>query len=214
MYLNFNTNISSIFNGACCRINKTEFLWSTVLSDLLLAASSLFIALLLVRINVWPAMSFALIGFAATCGTARFAGFKKPTYLPFAHKYLFWAFNAIGIPMLTVGYLNKVGLKDFTTFFIVCAAMMIIIQFYSEENITQYITLSLDVCCVITCLFLCTFVKFSRLGILGFILFIIAGCFVKTTVYYGRIPGIDVFHYLLTVGNLSLFFSIWEFSAL
>ena len=180
--------------------------YSTSLSDALLALCSLYIAWKLCITNLFPAIAFTLIALAATCGCLRFAGIRWPSQLISWHKYLSWASGAFGVPCIVVGYC-RISYLNMAANILLCLAIttLLIEKFMNDKRFIETVVLFVNASAVLTCLYTCLFVRFSLCGCLGIVLYVLAGTVVKTEGYYGSIPKVDIFHYMLAIGNVAFF---------
>lgn len=181
--------------------------YSTSLSDALLAISAFCVARQLQAVMLWPTVGFILIGLAATIGCIRFAGLTYPAQLVSWHKYLSWVSNAFGVPAIVVGYCKLARLNSIANA-VLCMAMAVLVmeKYVKDKKFIDRATLGVSGIATLLCLIVCLFVRFSLGGLIGMSLYVYAGLVVKTIGYYGAIPRVDVFHYLLAVGNVAFLY--------
>lgn len=181
---------------------------SVVLSECLLAFSAAFCAGKLYVSHVYATISFVIIAVAALAGAARFGGSRQPSNLVFIHKNLFWLVDAVAVPLIVVSYLMKANIDKAAIAFIVAIALLPVMWLVSDKSTLSKITWIVDGSSLAGCLIVCAFIKYSPYGLTGIGLYAVAGILVTSEGYYGSVPRIDVFHYLLVIGNLAFTFGL------
>lgn len=182
---------------------------STVLSDCLLAFSAFVSAGKLYTVSTWSAIAFLIIGFAALAGAARFSGYQWPANLPSIHRFLFWAVNAVAVPLIAVGYLVQANQKNVAVGFLLAPVIMLCARMKAnlKESLLSKLTWIVVFASFAACIYVCSMIKFSIYGLTGAALYSVASV-VTSEGYFGPIPRVDIFHYLLTIGNLALMFGL------
>ncbi|WP_061223774.1 hypothetical protein [Leptospira weilii] len=193
---------------------------STVFSDFILSFVSIFVAIQIKNITSYSKavgfLGFIAIGISAGLGAIHFLGIEilDPIY-----RFSVGFASFVGVPLIGTGFFH-IGIKKLEKNFIYPIAGVFIFLYIIFGYIFLFPLLStaLGGVAMITVILVCIRknsgeTKIPALyGILGAILFILAGLVIGTTGSRGPILNVDIFHIVLAVAVYSLSVSLKRLS--
>ena len=176
---------------------------STSISDALLALSAFNACYNVASSSLNAMCGFFIIGAAATCGIYRFGCSAPSSNTVQFHQFLSWLASVLGMSLLAAAfhryYLNIIIANVHAA----AALALVLLQQHFAESHVMLITEALSSLAVISILILSILV-FNPYAIIGAVLYIVAGLVVGTNGAMYGIPCVDIFHYVLLVGNIAL----------
>ena len=176
---------------------------STAISDTAVALSAFNSAWRLRSIEPYAALGFLIIGSAASLGVLRFSQVDASDSLIGWHKYMAWVSACIGIPLISLSYLRQAGYIWFANGHLAASVATVIMKRFLSEEITKPCGDILGGAGVISILF-CSIRDLNEHGILGTVAYASASLAVGTEGWLWGFKRVDIFHYLLAVGNIAL----------
>lgn len=181
---------------------------STFVSDLFLSLVSLYVAFRFVGKSAIPARSalygFAIIGISAGLGSIHFLGFHT---LDDIYRFFVGLSGCLGVPLLGLAYFHfsfrSISEKTFFLFIAILFVLYLLFSYLSPLPI--YSTIVGGIAMVIV--LVSSIIRFPKhanaaiLGIVGAVLFIVAGLVIGTKGSTGPILNVDIFHILLAIAN-------------
>ncbi|CAH1780569.1 unnamed protein product [Owenia fusiformis] len=176
---------------------------STSLSDGILALSAFHATYTIGRGNLAASFGFALIGSAATAGVLKFSQESPTDNLIYIHTTLAWLSSLIGVPALGAAYCQHVELNSLANVHYALGIAAIIswnVLNYKLQNLASTAVggVALLSIAVICCL------KFNPTGIIGAVLYVVAGLVIGIEGTLFGVLRVDWFHYALAVANIAL----------
>ena len=182
---------------------------STSISDGFLALSAIHACWRLFGSSLCGVIGFLLVGSAAACGVYRFA-MKSPTKeTTEVHKYMSWFATVVGMSYLSAAYYRHEDMSLFANIHVALAFALVLLKRYLTEKVCALASELTSGFEVVSMLLFSVF-HFNPYGIIGSTLYIISGLVVKTKGQFHGIPRVDIFHYMLTVANISLMLGLTQ----
>ncbi len=177
--------------------------FSTAVSDALLALSSFHASIVLSSTNVSGLGGFLFIGLAACCGVQRFC-MKHPDEKSISrHTYLSWLASVLGLSCIAAAYYRSQGIPIVANAHIACAIAVVMLRSQLSENVLHVATEIVSSGAVVSTLLL-SLLMFNPFGIIGAMVYAVAGLVIGTEGDLYGILRVDLFHYALVLGNIAL----------
>ena len=182
---------------------------STAISDLFLSLISLHASHRLHEDTVPASLAFFIHSFAAALGVLHFGVFPRYAYLTKTHKYFSWLGNVLSCPLIAMSFCKHEEFNRLGNFFLALGISSIVVCSFMRTEFKEQIAQLLSTTSMVTVLLLSLY-KFKPYGIIGTLLYSVAGLAVGVNGTCSRvnIPCVDVFHYVLCLGNLSLMLAL------
>ena len=176
---------------------------STSVSDGVLVLSAIHACWRLLGSSLCGVIGFFLVGSAAACGVYRFA-LKSPSKDAVkVHKYMSWFASVVGMSYLAAAYYRQHDISVFANVHVALAFAMVLLRRYLTEKARGIATEVISGFAVVSLLVFSIF-QFNPYGIIGAALYVISGLIIGTEGQLYGIQRVDIFHYLLAVGTISL----------
>ncbi|EMJ91921.1 DUF6962 family protein [Leptospira alstonii] len=193
---------------------------STVFSDFILSLVSVFAAIQIRNAASYSRTSgfvgFLTIGISAGLGTIHFFGIEllDPIY-----RFCVGLASFVGVPLIGIGFFH-IGIKKLerNTFYPIAGVLLILYVIFGYVFPFPLLSTVLGGAAMVTAILVCirknsgTTKVAALYGILGAILFILAGLAIGTTGSRGPILNVDIFHIVLAVAVYSLGVSLKRLS--
>ncbi|MBM9545489.1 hypothetical protein JWG40_00545 [Leptospira sp. 201903074] len=185
--------------------------FSTFLSDLILSLISLAMAYRFVGKSSIPSRSafygFAIIGISAGLGSIHFLGINT---LDSIYRFFVGLSGCVGVPLLGLAFFHFTfrSLSEKTFFLFIAVAFLLYLAFSYLYPLPIYSTVVGGLSMFI--ILISSLVRFPRksnaavMGIIGSVLFIVAGLVIGTKGSTGPVLNVDIFHILLAIANYCL----------
>ncbi|MBM9589766.1 hypothetical protein JWG41_04875 [Leptospira sp. 201903075] len=182
--------------------------FSTFLSDLILSLVSLAMAYRFVGKSSIPSRSalygLGIIGISAGLGSIHFLGINT---LDSIYRFFVGLSGTVGVPLLGLAFFHFTfrSLSEKTFFLFIALAFVLYLAFTYLYPLPIYPTVVGGISMFI--ILISSLVRFPRksnaavMGIIGSILFIVAGLVIGTKGSTGSILNVDIFHILLAIAN-------------
>ncbi|ABZ95256.1 Hypothetical protein LBF_2776 [Leptospira biflexa serovar Patoc strain 'Patoc 1 (Ames)'] len=181
---------------------------STFLTDLFLSLVSLSVAYRFVGKSAIPSRSalygFAIIGISAGLGAVHFLGFHA---LDDIYRFFVGLAGCLGVPLLGLAFFHfsfrSISEKTFFLFIGVLFGLYLVFSYVAPLPIYSTVVGGIAMAIVL----LSSIIRFPKhanaaiLGIVGAVLFILAGLVIGTKGSTGPILNVDIFHVLLAIAN-------------
>lgn len=181
----------------------------TAISDLVLAASALYVAYHILASHLIARIGFLIIGIAASCGTVRYALNNPPRNVIHYHDLFTWLSSMIGLPFISAMYMYLFDLPLVGFGLTICATLLVILWRPLPSDIKQRTPEIVSAFSLLAIITVC--IKHYNLhGIVGAVAYIASATMVGTR---GTISGwrcVDIFHYGIAFGNLGLFSGLYR----
>ncbi|TGM52905.1 hypothetical protein [Leptospira adleri] len=193
---------------------------STVFSDFILCIVSVFTALQLKNSTSYSKsagfLGFLLIGIPAGFGTVHFLGI---TFLDPIYRFTVELAGFVGVPLIGTGFFH-LGIRKLekNLLYPIAGVLFLIYIIFTYVAVFPLLSTALGGIAMGVAIFACirknsgTTKVPALYGILGAILFILAGLVIGTTGSRGPILNVDIFHIVLSVAVYSLGISLKRLS--
>lgn len=184
---------------------------STFLSDLFLSLVSLYVAFRFMGKSSIPSRSalygFAIIGISAGLGSIHFLGIHT---LDDIYRFFVGLSGCLGVPLLGLAFFHFTfrSISEKTFFLIMGILFVLYLVFSYLSPLPIYSTVIGGIAMVIV--LVSSIIRFPKnanagiMGIVGSVLFILAGLVIGTKGSTGPILNVDIFHVLLAIANYCL----------
>lgn len=185
--------------------------FSTFLSDLILSLVSLAMAYRFVGKSSIPSRSafygLSIIGISAGLGSIHFLGINT---LDSIYRFFVGLSGCVGVPLLGLSFFHFTfrSLSEKTFFLFIAVAFGFYLVFAYLYPLSLYPTVVGGLSMFI--ILISSLVRFPRksnaavMGIIGSVLFIVAGLVIGTKGSTGPVLNVDIFHILLAIANYCL----------
>lgn len=198
-----------IYLASCTKLVLIRaMVFSTFLSDLILSLVSLALAYRFVGKSSIPSRSalygLGIIGISAGLGSIHFLGINT---LDSIYRFFVGLSGTVGVPLLGLAFFHFTfrSLSEKTFFLFIALAFVLYLAFTYLYPLAIYPTVVGGISMFI--ILISSLVRFPRksnaavMGIIGSILFIVAGLVIGTKGSTGSILNVDIFHILLAIAN-------------
>lgn len=198
-----------IYLASCTKLVLIRaMVFSTFLSDLILSLVSLAMAYRFVGKSSIPSRSalygLGIIGISAGLGSIHFLGINT---LDSIYRFFVGLSGTVGVPLLGLAFFHFTfrSLSEKTFFLFIALAFVLYLAFTYLYPLAIYPTVVGGISMFI--ILISSLVRFPRksnaavMGIIGSILFIVAGLVIGTKGSTGSILNVDIFHILLAIAN-------------
>ncbi len=176
---------------------------SVAVSDALLSLTTLNAAYRVSGVSLVTALGFLLIATAAGCGVIRFSLPDPSTDIIAWHKHFSWLSSAVGVPFVAAGYCREANIVVVSHALTAGGIALALLQKYFNDQAIQTFSTVIAGCSLAS--IICVSIpQFNEFGIIGGILYLVAGLVVGTEGSIWGILKVDIFHVMLTLGNVSL----------
>lgn len=184
---------------------------STFLSDLFLSLVSLFVAFQFVGKSAIPSRSafygFAIIGISAGLGAIHFLGIST---LDSIYKFFVGLSGCVGVPLLGIAFFHFSfrSVSEKTFYLLITILFVLYLVFGYLHPLPIYSTVVGGIAMFIV--LISSIIRFPKrgnaaiMGIVGAVLFILAGLVIGTKGSSGPFLNVDIFHVLLAIANYCL----------
>ena len=180
---------------------------STAFSDAVLALSAFHSSYHLLAESYCGFVGFLLVGFAASAGAIRFGSRYPSRDLIGAHMYLSWLASVLGTSLLAAAYHRQATLYQVANAHLAAALTLTLLSSLFSDKIHHMISEGVSSSAVLSLLILSIF-NFSPFGVIGAVVYIVAGLVIGTRGSWLGLPRVDWFHYALLIGNVALMLGI------
>ena len=140
---------------------------------------------------------------AATVGVVRFWQDQPSSTTVWLHELLSWLGGAVGTPCIAAGFYRKETIPHMANAHIASAMAIVIASRFLSKKVLGVAYEMVSTAAILSILGLCL-KKFNPFGVIGAVLYAVAGLAVGVEGKRFSVPNIDLFHYLLTLANIAL----------
>lgn len=176
---------------------------TTAFSDAVLALSAFHSSYQLYNETFFGFTGFLLIGFAATAGAIRFGQEFASKDMIGVHMYLSWLASILGISCLAAAYHRQATMYSIANGHLAAGITLTLLSSLLSERIHHYISEGVSSGAMLSLMVLCV-VNFTPFGVIGGVVYTVAGLVIGTRGYWLGLPRVDWFHYALIIGNIAL----------
>lgn len=176
---------------------------STAISDAVVVLSAINSAWNLKTSEPYAALGFLIIAAAASLGVLRFSQHNPVDSLIGWHKYMAWVSACLGLPLISLSYLRLAGYIWFANGHLAASAAVLLLQRFLSSEVTKPCGDILGGAAVVSIL-VCNIMNFNAHGLIGAVTYMVASLVVGTEGTMRGLKRVDIFHYLLAVGNIAM----------
>ena len=177
---------------------------STACSDGVLVVVTLQVAAGLLSQCPLAAMAFLLMATAASLGVFRFAQNEPSKTLIDYHQYLSWLAGVVSTNALAAAFYRQEGVVWAGNLHITCALCLPLIHTHLSDFLQDTATTVASSLPIVSILFFCVW-EFNPYGIIGAVLYACSSWIYlnKCQPYIWKMKRVDIFHYILVLGNVA-----------
>ena len=176
---------------------------STSISDGVLAVASLYSAYKVLEFSFFGTVALGIVGVAAFLGSLRFAYEEPSRTLVSWHSYLAWLAIVLGPSCMTVAFVRQVGMPGFIGYVLLVGALAVVVIHGGYNDDAHHIATEMIAFTSIAFTLFCSFIGLNPYAMVGSVLYYVSGTVVTPTGEWAGVPRKDIFHCLLTVGNIA-----------